>query len=163
VSRGPEASAFSQPTGYAGAVERKLLSCASWQVGRQDWSQNGGWFCDVRGTARREPRPTSVRLDCLTWGRGWNAQFLHWLVAGGFRDGVAGRTGGVGCGVGGKWRRGRGCFVFQRFVDGKANIEERIANLLYSLYLIDPVAYPARDCNPTRRTQVMFRDWNASS
>jgi len=52
---------------------------------------------------------------------------------------------------------------FQRFVDGKANIEERIANLLYSLYLIDPVAYPARDCNPTRRTQVMFRDWNASS
>lgn len=38
------------------------------------------------------------------------------------------------------------------------NPEERIRNLLYSLFLIDPVAYPAADCLPVTRTQVVFQD-----
>jgi hypothetical protein len=36
--------------------------------------------------------------------------------------------------------------------------EERIKNLLFALWLKDPVTYPAADCNPATRTQVVFRD-----
>lgn len=42
--------------------------------------------------------------------------------------------------------------------ESKMNLEQRIANLLYALYRLDPVTYPATDCNPTTRTQAIFRD-----
>jgi hypothetical protein len=38
----------------------------------------------------------------------------------------------------------------------KVHLEARIANLLYSLHKLDPVTYPVADCNPARRTQVVF-------
>ncbi len=36
--------------------------------------------------------------------------------------------------------------------------QERIDDLLYSLYRIDPVAYPAADCAPVRRSVGTFLD-----
>lgn len=39
------------------------------------------------------------------------------------------------------------------------NTEATIARLLYALFLIDPEAYPARDCNPASRTRVVFQDY----
>lgn len=46
--------------------------------------------------------------------------------------------------------------------EAKINLEARIANLLYSLYKIDPVKYPVADCNPTRRTTAVFQDYPRS-
>ena len=42
--------------------------------------------------------------------------------------------------------------------ESKMNLEARIANLYYALNKLDPDKYPVADCNPARRTQLIFRD-----
>jgi hypothetical protein len=42
--------------------------------------------------------------------------------------------------------------------EGRVKLEDRIANLYYALNKLDAAKYPAADCNPTTRTQAVFRD-----